>query len=55
MHKFSDHLAVVLEIGKNEEDGKKRKLAYWELNNTQLGRAKDKEAINRLVTIIEKR
>ena len=51
VHKFSDHLAVVLEIGKNEEDGKKRKSAYWKLNNTQLGRAKDKEAINRLVTI----
>ena len=51
VHKHSDHLAVVLEIGKNGEDGKKRKSAYWKLNNNQLIRAEDKEAINRLVNI----
>ena len=51
VHKYSDHLVVVLDIGKNREDRKKRKSAYWKLNNTQLKRAKDKEAINRLITI----
>ena len=51
VHNYSDHLAVVLEIGRDQEDGKSRKAAYWKLNNTQLGREKDREAITRLLTI----
>ena len=52
MHKYSDHLAVVLEIGGDQEDGKKRKAAYWnKLNNTQLGRERDGETITRLLAI----
>ena len=38
-------------IGRDQEDGKKRKAAYWKLNNTQLGREKDREAITRLLAI----
>ena len=50
VHKYSDHLAVVLEIGGDQEDGKKRKAAYWnKLNNTQLGRERDRETITRLL------
>ena len=51
VHNYSDHLEVVLEIGRDQEDGKSRKAAYWKLNNTQLGREKDREAITRLLTI----
>ena len=51
VHKYSDHLAVVLEVGRDQDNGKKRKAAYWKLNDTQLGRERDREAITRLLTI----
>ena len=40
VHNYSDNLAVVLEIGRDQEDGKSRKAAYWKLNNTQFRRRK---------------
>ena len=51
VHKYSDHLAVVLEIGNDQDNGKKRKAAYWKMNNEQLKRERDKEAINRILGI----
>ena len=51
VHKYSDHLAVVLELGREQEEGKKRKAAYWKLNNTQLKRDRDREAIARILNI----
>ena len=29
VHKYSDHLAVVLDVGKDQDNRKKRKAAYW--------------------------
>ena len=47
----TDHLAVVLEIRRVKEKNKRRKSAYWKLNNTQLTEEKDKQIINRLLQI----
>ena len=51
VHQYTDHLAVVIEIRKGKEENKKRKSAYWKLNNTQLMEEKDKQIINRLLQI----
>ena len=51
VHQYTDHLAVVLEIRKGKEENKRKKSAYWKLNNTQLMEEKDKQIINRLLQI----